>query len=223
MFQSPFPSHVAFSVVDSLTSAIVPCLAQEEEILPPHTVEATRTGLRAGRQAAHAALTTLGKDDGTPILRQADRSPLWPTGVVGSISHARRSGRTLAVAAVGASARCLSIGVDVEDLQRSMGESLVRRVCTPTEMVWIDAVPEQRLRRALSIFSAKEALFKAFAPIFDGPKTFQGACLEFDPADSSFVVTLTPAMPPRFAAFSKHRVRMQQDDDFVLTTVFLVP
>lgn len=181
-----------------------------------------RAALALGRHAAHAALRQIGFDQVTPILRNTDRSARWPNGAVGSISHSRRADFIVAVAISARSDKVESLGVDVEDLRRGMSETTIKKVCTPREQSWIAERLEDRTRRALQLFSAKETLFKLFAPIFDGPKTFQGADLAYDEGSNSFEAVLTPAISPHYPAYSRHRVFLQEANDFILTAAALL-
>ncbi|MDO5029256.1 MAG: 4'-phosphopantetheinyl transferase superfamily protein [Corynebacterium sp.] len=103
-----------------------------------------------GRKAAHEALEQLGLPESDGIGVSAAKAPLWPSGVVGSISHC-----DVAVAAVVAHAAQLrGIGLDVE-------------VDQDMEPGAIDAVlraDEERID-SLVQFSAKESMYKAWEPI----------------------------------------------------------
>lgn len=105
-----------------------------------------------GRIAARRALRRLG-EPGSPVLPAADRSPRWPKGVVGSITHC--SG--YAAAAVAREADCLALGVDVEAV-RTLHHDITSHIADETEQLWVDSDPT----RMLALFSAKEAVFKAF-------------------------------------------------------------
>ena len=65
----------------------------------------------SGRHSAHIAQRLLGLEE-QPILR-VNRSPLWPPGQCGSISHCREW------AFAGVSTQFRSIGVDIEAIDRS--------------------------------------------------------------------------------------------------------
>jgi 4'-phosphopantetheinyl transferase EntD len=94
-----------------------------------------------------------------PIARGASGEPLWPTGVVGAISHSRE----VAVGVVGRRSEYAGLGVDVEELARGPSPRAARLVCRPGEMAWVD--PESGTDRLAMLFSAKEAIFKALYPI----------------------------------------------------------
>ncbi len=108
----------------------------------------------------HAARTALGKLTGStpPLPRDGQGRPLWPVGIVGSISHSE-----MLAAAVVSSASLRGIGIDVEDSNR-LTESrprLLEKLFTPAEraITWEDA------REAVVRFCAKEAAYKAVHPL----------------------------------------------------------
>ncbi len=130
-------------------------LYSEEASLIGQAAPKRRREFATGRLLARKALAQLGVE-GFPLLRGEDRSPIWPDGVVGSITHCKgycgvAVARTKAVA---------SLGVDVEVLE-PLDPELLRVVCTDGEIA--------RLNRgsglqpgilAKIIFSAKESVFK---------------------------------------------------------------
>jgi 4'-phosphopantetheinyl transferase EntD len=114
----------------------------------------------AGRACAHAALAQLQIAD-YPLRMGAEREPLWPAGIVGSITH---SG-SFCGAALARSAEIMGLGVDVE--QRSaVRPELWRAVSTAQELEWLHRLPEAQARTmAAVVFSAKEAFFKCQFPL----------------------------------------------------------
>ncbi len=109
----------------------------------------------AGRQCARLLLREFGIED-CAIEVGADRQPLWPEGLVGSITHT--AGFCAAVAARRSALR--SVGIDTE-VAGSVKTELWRGICTPAEIDWLRSLPqsEQGLAATL-IFSAKEAFYK---------------------------------------------------------------
>src|SRR4051812_19673514 len=61
-------------------------LAPLEERLVASASDKRRRDFALGRACAHQALAALGFDDGAIAIRQ-NGAPLWPTGVLGSITH----------------------------------------------------------------------------------------------------------------------------------------
>lgn len=109
----------------------------------------------AGRLCARLLLREFGIDH-FAIEVGAQREPLWPEELVGSITHT-----TGFCAAVAAAKTCLrSLGIDTE-IASSVKPTLWRGICTPTETAWLRALPEtEQLAQATLIFSAKEAFYK---------------------------------------------------------------
>jgi 4'-phosphopantetheinyl transferase EntD len=133
-------------------------LHPEEEIFVAGAAAKRRRDFVLGRACARAALAGLGHG-GAVIGMGEGGAPLWPVGIVGSITHT--SGYAAALAG---DARLFSgIGVDAE------------RVGGVTEDLWprlFDAAERDRLMGlddagrailATVIFSAKEACYKAWA------------------------------------------------------------
>ncbi|MDP2324788.1 MAG: 4'-phosphopantetheinyl transferase superfamily protein [Gammaproteobacteria bacterium] len=111
----------------------------------------------AGRTCAHRALQELGlPSNWIPIGPQ--REPLWPAGVVGSISHSR----DLAVATVAPLALLPGIGIDIEPAL-PLDPDLVNRICRPAELARLRGDPNMALR-AKFVFSAKESVYKCLWP-----------------------------------------------------------
>lgn len=116
-----------------------------------------RRQFSTGRHLAHRAMAALGRAGG-PVSRTADGGPIWPGGLVGSISH---SGQ-LALAAVARAEACGGLGVDLEEPAR-VGPHLYRRLFTAAERESLaqgDADP----RLAGLLFAAKEAGYKLVQP-----------------------------------------------------------
>lgn len=108
----------------------------------------------AGRHAARSALRGLGLPL-TAIPMGDDRSPLWPDGIAGTISH----DRTACLAAV---RRGGGIGIDLEE-DEALPEDLWETVLLPEERLWVQAQPLPGPAAKL-VFSAKEAAYKAQYP-----------------------------------------------------------
>lgn len=112
---------------------------------------------RAGRVCAQQALGALGYDD-VAVLPGVDREPLWPGGVVGSITHSRQ----LAAAAVARGAEFSALGIDLEEL--GAGDDTVAAVImSANERQGRPQAMPADIWRMLH-FSAKESVFKASFP-----------------------------------------------------------
>ncbi len=113
----------------------------------------------AGRVCARAALQRLDGRDYVPGSG-ADRAPIWPAGIRGSITH----GKGWAAAVVAADGACKGLGLDQEALlDDERAERLMGEILTPAERERLD-----RSELGLSVtltFSLKESLFKALYPL----------------------------------------------------------
>src|SRR5277367_3478625 len=106
----------------------------------------------AGRLCARRALAEFGIVD-FPLAVGADRRPIWPEGMLGSITHTRG----YCAAVVGARRCVVALGVDSE-VVGDVNEEIWTSICVPQETAWIRSLPraEQDAAAAL-IFSTKEA------------------------------------------------------------------
>jgi enterobactin synthetase component D len=184
--------------------------------LHPRAVDGRRASFRAGRAAAHDALALLGCDDG-PILVGQQREPVWPIGVVGSISHASGVG----VALVAPTASTGGVGIDVEAIRPA--PELFDQVPRPDERSWLDAIADvgERDAAVLELFSAKESIFKAFFPRVGEMFGFEAATLVRSPAGftGAFAVPIDPGYPPD----RSFDIVCLRHDDLVVTWLILPP
>ena len=105
-----------------------------------------------------AGLEVLGVEP-VPLLASAERTPIWPKGVVGSITHT--ADYALAVLA---GEDTVGLGVDAEWVGR-VNADLYGRLFTASERDLLDALtPGSRDELATAIFGAKEAFYKAQHP-----------------------------------------------------------
>jgi 4'-phosphopantetheinyl transferase EntD len=90
-----------------------------------------------------------------------DREPIWPEGIVGSISHCD----SLAGAIVSRKENHISLGLDIEEIGR-VTDDLWPYVFTDREIEYLNTLPdEQKELSSTVIFSLKEAFYKFQFPI----------------------------------------------------------
>lgn len=171
-------------------------MPEELVCLSPHALPVRRRDFCLGRTAAHRALRALGHPV-VPIPIGPGRAPLWPPGVVGSISHA--GGSAVAAVARGGAGDArgpgdlrgvAALGLDLEVI-RPLEAGVASLIADTAERAWIggDAA------RLILLFSAKESIFKALYPL-------HGAFFDFD------AVHLDPLSPlPEAQAPGAHRQR----------------
>jgi 4'-phosphopantetheinyl transferase EntD len=126
----------------------------------------------AGRQCARRALAELGFVD-VPIPVAPDRQPVWPAGVIGSITHTAG----LCAAVVAKDACMAALGVDTE-LSGAVKPDLWETICVAEESEWISALPPlERAPAVTMLFSAKEAFFKCQYPLVGERLNFDDLCV----------------------------------------------
>jgi 4'-phosphopantetheinyl transferase EntD len=169
-----------------------PATAREQAVVE-RAVPQRQREFQAGRGAARAALHSLGIT-GFDLLAGAQRQPLWPEGVVGSITHARGH----CAAAVALESDVLALGIDVE-AATPLAPDLVEQVCSWAERRAVDELgdPLAALGAKL-VFSAKEAVFKAYFPEVGQLLDFLDAQVTIRPQTGEFVAELHPGVPRLF-------------------------
>ena len=144
-----------------------PPLMPEEARAVARAVAQRRAEFTAGRAAARLAMTRLGLPP-QPIPAAPDRSPVWPDGVTGSISHTGGL-----CAAVLSRDPTQPLGLDIEEAA-PLDADLWPLVLTPEELARLDHAPAaQRGLMAKRIFGIKEAAYKAQFPLTGAVIGFQ--------------------------------------------------
>jgi enterobactin synthetase component D len=127
-----------------------------EKVLVANSVPARRAEFTGGRWCAHRALEELGCPTNA-LLRGPLGAPLWPSGIVGSITH--ESEICLAVVAHATSYR--GIGIDLFDCRRDVDmHALSHLVLTERDRARCASADAEPFFLKLA-FSAKESVIKA--------------------------------------------------------------
>lgn len=125
----------------------------------------------AGRLCAFQSLLEMGVVTEFPLPAQ-NRVPIWPPGLLGSISHCA----SLAVAMVAPASSFYALGVDVETLISPAVVGDIRgSVGRDDELISLESSISCRARSLTLLFSAKEALYKALYPFACQYKDFHAA------------------------------------------------
>ncbi|NGO75980.1 4'-phosphopantetheinyl transferase superfamily protein [Streptomyces sp. YC504] len=170
----------------------------------------------AGRGCAHRAMAGLGVVGARrlPVLRGDHREPLWPRGVVGSITH--RAG--YCAAAVARRRRFAGIGIDAE-LAEPLPAEVVRDICTPAERAWLRAHTDDGIPWETVLFSAKESLYKAWFPLAGSWLDHRDAELIPDPADRTLRVRLAAPHRERLARYGTPHCTFAVRGSYIATCV----
>lgn len=129
-------------------------LLPEEERLIERCVDKRQREFRAGRACAKEALRRAGSSP-APLLRNDDRTPIWPTGYVGSITHCP----TFCAAIAGRADILRAVGLDAEPLVE-LSDGVKRIVCSVDEAAALRSLPVPPFLIPTLVFSAKEAFYK---------------------------------------------------------------
>ncbi|MFI6264597.1 4'-phosphopantetheinyl transferase [Micromonospora sp. NPDC051006] len=161
-------------------------LAAELACLSERAVESRRRDFTAGRVCARRAMATLGLPP-APVPSADDRAPVWPAGVVGTITHTR--GYCAAAAARSTAVR--SVGMDAEQ-HRPLNPGVRRMICLPEEEERLAALPAG-ISWAAVLFSAKETVYKVWHPVVGTWLDFADALVALDPDAGTFTARIAPA------------------------------
>lgn len=168
---------------DDPAIAILP----EEMALVAAATESRQEEFITGRYCARQALRRLGQPDAA-LLRGAGREPLWPAGIVGSITHCPG----YRAAAVAHDCDIFTIGIDAE-ICAPLPAGVPELVLVDAERHWLATMsadfPWDRL-----IFSAKESVFKAWWPLTRVWLDFSAATINLQPDNGTFHAELAPQL-----------------------------
>lgn len=186
---------------------------------PPQIARAQakrRADFLAGRLLARHALTEFGAP-ASDLPIGADRAPVWPVGLNGSISH---SGHTCAVLVARDDHLC---GVDCEGmLGGSALDAVLKQCLSPGERDWTQQQSRHPAALATSlVFSAKESIFKALAPRVQ--QFFGFECAEVTGWEDTGCLTLrlTRTLHPDAPEGLTLRAQYEVNEDRVVTWILL--
>ncbi len=197
-------------------------LLPEEEAALGRVVPSRHAEHLAGRLCARRAMAAL-RLPGVAVVVGADRAPVWPAGLVGAITHCEG----YAAAAVARAGTVVSVGIDAEPCD-GLPPGVLGLVADEVERAHLAGLPAGLPWDRL-LFSAKEAVYKAWYPITRTFVGFEAARLCFRPGPDLFTgrfhATVAapsgdPARPSRPLEFAgRYAVR----DALLLTAVVRVP
>jgi 4'-phosphopantetheinyl transferase EntD len=183
-FRGMLPPCICLTAGPPVNDA-TPLTARESASAGPVDINRLRE-LESGRAYAKRALAMLGVHN-AELAIGPNRAPLWPTGVVGSLTHVLdRSGGYFA-AAVARTDAVLAVGIDIER-ENALHPDIWPYVLTKRELQHILAVPADiRRAEALFLWCAKEATVKFMQQPIDPSEI----AIERDPKNGRFVAIVT--------------------------------
>ncbi|AHD01687.1 4'-phosphopantetheinyl transferase family protein [Leisingera methylohalidivorans] len=181
-------ADVAVAGADPLAALPVP-FAQEAAGLSPNAAAKRRNEFAAGRSAAHLAMKQLGLPP-VPVPVGSDRAPVWPEGLVGSLTHTK----SCAMAVLARTGDVQALGIDIEE-DTPLKDELLPAICSEREQAWLRR-QDNPGQMAKVIFSAKEAAYKCQYTLSRAFYGFDGMELEFDLAAGAYQAVFTAGRPP---------------------------
>jgi len=172
----PAPERVAFEYDEEAACVAEAVAHRQREFL-------------GGRLCLRDAMKALGQAP-VSVPNNAKRMPLWPEGMVASISHSRG----LCAAVAGHAEQYQLVGLDIEQTGRLKSGAL-KRVMHPDER----AREGEDLLTGTLFFSAKEAFYKAQSPHFGESPAFHDLQLKRSTDGSSLEVVQTTGMSSTLA------------------------
>ncbi|WP_327045686.1 4'-phosphopantetheinyl transferase superfamily protein [Microbispora sp. NBC_01189] len=165
-------------------------LFPEERPLVERVADRRRREFVTGRHCARRALAAIGVAP-VAIPRGERGAPVWPDGVVGSITHC--SGYR--AAAVAPAEAAPAIGIDAEPHEH-LPDGVLPRVAAPAEIAALTALrdADDAVCWDAILFSAKESVYKVWFPLTHRWLDFSEAVVDIDP-EGGFAARLLVADP----------------------------
>lgn len=215
MIEEILPACVA--AVDTREDLVVALFPEEEQALG-RAVDKRRREFVTARACARGALAQLGLPP-VAIPRGERGEPGWPAGVVGSITHCAGY-RACAVARTEA---LMTVGIDAEP-NEPLPDGVLGEIARAEELERLRELArrEPSVRWDRLLFSAKEAVYKAWFPLARRWLGFEDATVSIDLARGAFEARLL--VPGPLVGADRLRSlegRFLARDDLVLTAVSL--
>jgi 4'-phosphopantetheinyl transferase EntD len=206
MIEELLPGEVV--AVESRGDRVGVELFPEEEAALGQAADKRRREFTTVRACARTALAQLGLEP-TAVASGSRGEPLWPAGVVGSITHCRG----YRACALARDSDVATIGIDAEP-DEPLPAGLLGTIARPEERPRLEILaanaPGVHWDRLL--FSAKESVYKAWFPLTRRWLGFEDAVVTIDPRAHTFTAHLR-VPGPRFQG------RWLMRDGLVITAI----
>ncbi len=215
--------------MDTADAPDLSALHPEEAAKVEKAIDKRQRQFACGRFLARRALHQLGTSlDGPllngPLLNGEDRCPLWPSGIIGTITHTRGH----CAVAVARQTNLRAIGLDVEQAE-PLKAKLVEAVTTERDRAWLGeqaAQGKDALALAKVLFSAKECAYKAQYLLTRQYLGFSAMSVVID--DNRFVATFEQdagdeTTADRFVVGDRLEGQVGYRDGLVATAVVIPP
>ncbi|WP_189224732.1 4'-phosphopantetheinyl transferase family protein [Saccharothrix coeruleofusca] len=189
MIEDLLPEPVA--AVESFGDPAEAVLFPEEEEHIARSVDKRRREFTTGRHCARVALGRLGLPP-VPLLPGPKREPLWPAGVVGSITHCAG----YRAAAVARASEVWTVGIDAEP-DEPTPDGVLEAIALPGELARTAELRAADGKTSWDrlLFSAKETVYKAWFPLTRSWLGFEDAEVTIDPDGGTFSARILVEAP----------------------------
>ncbi len=214
--RNSLPGNVSLVSFDVSREIEFDLFVEEEQLLSAKATRRKSTEFGLGRHAAHLALEEIGCQP-QPILRGRHREPIWPQGVVGSITH--DGAHVIAAAAWVRDAG--GIGIDLEVSGRYF-HGLENKIAWGEELAALSQLEgSARAEATTEVFSAKESIYKAHYPRIGRFFGFDVARIER--CSDHLIGYFSEGFDALYPADRPMRIGRQWFDGVVLTWLVLAP
>ncbi|MER7012421.1 4'-phosphopantetheinyl transferase [Saccharopolyspora sp. NPDC000359] len=215
MIEQLLPAEV--SCVETVTDPPRVGLFPEEEAIIARAVGKRRQEFTTARWCARQALSRIGVEP-APLLTGERGAPLWPSGIVGSITHC--AGYRAAV--VAHQEKVQSLGIDAEP-HEPLPDGVLDVVSLPAERTHLAELstshPGTHWDRIL--FCGKESVYKTWFPLTHEWLGFEDAQLHLHP-EGTFTAQLRKTGADRTGApLTGFTGRWLVDDGLIITAIAL--
>lgn len=184
-------------------------LYPEELVFLERAVPKRRAEFGSVRVCARQALSQLGVAP-VAIPSLPDRSPRWPAGVIGSMTHTA----DYCAAVVAPTSLLRGVGIDAER-EKDLEPELVQMICTSKERAFL-ARRQTSARDTVVYFSAKEAFYKCQYPLTGLFLDFLSVELELDFTSGVFRPRVIKPMDHKPAWLDQTQGRFLRRDGLVV-------
>jgi len=204
-----------------LSSHFTSTFVDAEELMPNEKLLTTKFGEKrvqdfsTGRFCARKAMEHVGYEP-CEILMGGDKQPIWPTGLVGSISHTA----ALTGAIVGLSSQIKAIGLDIETIGK-VNHDMWELLYTDNERAFLNALPPGQVPYYTTLFfSFKESFYKMQHPITNTYLDFMD--VEISGLDDQFTIKLFKQFPKKKLLPATTLLHHSKENNQIITWCYLV-
>jgi 4'-phosphopantetheinyl transferase EntD len=207
------PSSVASS--ESLGDVSESLMLPEEAAVVTNAVAKRRREFGTVRHLARQALAELGIDP-VPVLPGDQRAPIWPAGIVGSMTHC--NGYRAAV--VARTSDVHSVGIDAEP-HGPLPDGVLEAVTVPEELPRLAALSaaDPTVHWDRMLFCAKEAVYKTWFPLTGAWLGFEEASVTLLPGGAFYAQLLVPGPWVGNTEITGFTGLWLVEDDLVITAI----